>query len=104
MLLPSSHIPHPSQESADIKIDTSGILGAIFRFILFIRTDLIADITWDSVLTMTLTTAVPHRSLSPRFAPSPPQPHPPHPKHQFRQQESGYSKTTLLAREFDWGT
>ena len=38
---------------------SSGIVGAIFRFVLFMRTDLVSDITWDSVPTMTWTTAEP---------------------------------------------
>ena len=61
------HLPSLQPPPLILKLDTSviithgdsGILGAIFRFILFIRTDLIADITWASVPTMTWTTAEP---------------------------------------------
>ena len=36
-----------------------GMIGAIIRFVLFMRTNLVSDITWDSVPTMTWTTAEP---------------------------------------------
>ena len=35
------------------------MIGAIIRFVLFMRTNLVSDITWDSVPTMTWTTAEP---------------------------------------------
>ena len=53
-------VPHSqTQQSSDEVTGDSGIFGAIFRFVLVMRTDLISDITWNSVQTMTWTTAEP---------------------------------------------